>query len=559
MKKKILAIISLLVAFVMSFSLFACRKDDGGSDVPDGPLTLDKAIGSVESFLTDSYIGTAKVKLTSKNNTTGTEYSADFEKRGDKVKLAYDSTERIVDVKTGYMYAKQTGGWVGAQMFAAGTVDYYAWLAGALVGDITSTDAAELPSFMTYDDSTGILKVEIDAEKTVNDFLAPLSTVAASDTATLETLVNEYIKVYGTSLGLESTDGVTLSTLIDTLGALITTNKDIKLGALIDAAESADADLDVKSTIKELGASFGINVTDTMYNLIRNRKVGEMVVSVATYIGGLDNIHDISPMDVINAVLFDTADVSGTNVADSVAGLKTMLIGILQSFRAKEVLAMLESIDNPALASLCAVIKNSVEFTALDFTMEIKFDADFNVSKITVDAKAAHDFTGTATDLLLSDNDFACQAELEITEYTDNTAPFDMTFVPAAAISDDELITVVVADNVSSDVKVYFETYGNTVAVSNITAMYFTGSGYSALTNSGITYDADTTSFNVPASLITTTAAKNDFGGAIVMSALTGTDSEVTVYISVAPGDVEEAQSFVVENLMSIIMRFLPL
>lgn len=559
MKKKFLAAVSLLVAIVMSFSLFACRKD-GSSDVPQGPLTSDKAAESVGSLLTDSYIGTAKLKLSSKLNEEGEEYSVDFEKRGDKLKMTVDTSETIFDLKTGYFYKKTAAGYTGEQAIDAGVIDYYVDLFKASVSGADLSSEADMPSFVSYDESTGVLKVDIDAEDAVNEFLKPLSDAAASDTATLEDLLNEYLKVYGKYLGVTDTDNVTVSSLLDTAGALIVTNKDVKLGALIDAAEAANEDLDVKATIKELGASFGVTVTDTMYNLIRNRKIGEMVVSVATYIGGLQGLEDISPMDVVNAILFDTADTA--DIAQSLTVLKTMAIGVLRGYKVKDLVEMLGSMGNPVLNALYSVIKNSVQFTALDFKAEVKFDADFNVSKLTIDAKAAHNYTGTPINgaLLLSDNDYTCKAELEITEYTDETAPFEMTFAPTAGISEEEELSAIVADNVNADVKVYFETFGKSVAVSDLETYYLTNDyNVAALTGASATYDAATSTFTVPASLIKSAIAKTDFAGAIVISGSTGGSNTVSVVISVAPSDPEEAQSQFVEQLITVITQILPM
>lgn len=564
MKKRFLSAIALIIAFVMSFSLLACRSGKGGSNVPDGPLTVGKATSSIEALFNNSYTGSANVKLSSKANADGTTYTADFEKRGDQVKFVYDSTETIVDFATGYVYSKAADGYVAQQMLQAGAVDYYLMLYKSALKDVDLTAEANSVEGFNYDESTGTLKISVDAKTIVNALLAPIENAANSDTATLEDLIDAYIEVFVGMSGVDTAADLTLESIVDTVSALLVMNKDVTIGTLITLVEASNPDINVKETLKEIGAEYGFVITDTMYNLIRARKLGDMTVATVNYINSLDNIHDINAAELVNALLFEQA--SSDNLAEVLGGLKTTLFGMLRGYKVKEVVEMLNGEDNPvALKLLYAVIKNSVQFTALNAEITVVFDADFNVVKFGIVANAAHNYNKSGMNFsVLADNDYRFEAEIAVDEYTDNDTPFDINFSASATIEDE--LNAVVPDNAKSDVKVYYEACGKSISVTNISAVYYTEDGTvrplydpSESNASAVTYDATTSTFTFPIALIKSAMAKNDFTGAIYVTGDVGEDQEVVVILGVVASDLEEAAYNIGNDLVNIIFEYLPI
>ena len=117
MKKRLIAFVSMLMAFVLCFALVACDGQAPTTDNTDpkdpikpGPtttasMTVKQALNAVDKLLTgeDGWKGEASYKL-STANTDELKDTVKLDKRGNRVEVAIGEESMILDMETGYAY-----------------------------------------------------------------------------------------------------------------------------------------------------------------------------------------------------------------------------------------------------------------------------------------------------------------------------------------------------------------------------------------------------------------------------------------------------------------------
>ncbi|MDE6965379.1 MAG: hypothetical protein K2O94_00220, partial [Clostridiales bacterium] len=153
MKKKLTAIISLLIAVVMSFALIACDNDDNGDNGNSAPPVLSSAIAKLKSA--DGYKGGIKFLASTEKHKNAVDFEGAIEKRGSKFKATAGEGETaksyIVDMATGYMYTQGVDGYYFNQFTPAGTFDYAQYMLGVL---LENADGKTLDDLFEYDGDT---------------------------------------------------------------------------------------------------------------------------------------------------------------------------------------------------------------------------------------------------------------------------------------------------------------------------------------------------------------------------------------------------------------------
>ena len=111
MKKKLLSIISLLVAFVMCFALVACEETNTPSGGPSNELPADKTVEAIEDLVTThGYKLTLKTTQNSDKTTTPPTSEQVFEKKGDVLRIEGAEVDTYLNLATGYMYREVSDG-----------------------------------------------------------------------------------------------------------------------------------------------------------------------------------------------------------------------------------------------------------------------------------------------------------------------------------------------------------------------------------------------------------------------------------------------------------------
>ncbi len=153
MKKKLTAIISLLIAVVMSFALIACDNGDNGDNGNSAPPVLSSAIAKLKSA--DGYKGGIKFLASTEKHKNAVDFEGAIEKRGSKFKATAgegNATEQyIFDLKTGYLYSDTQNGYYFETLLPAGTIDYAQFMIGKM---LENADGKTLDDLFEYDGDT---------------------------------------------------------------------------------------------------------------------------------------------------------------------------------------------------------------------------------------------------------------------------------------------------------------------------------------------------------------------------------------------------------------------
>ena len=150
MKKRLVTILSLVLAFVLCFSLVACGGDKGGNsgNKGDGPentdppqtdntisISVNDALDAVNGVLNaKGFTGTASYTLSTKNTEALTD-NVTLDKRGSKLKIASKNNETIIDFQTGYVYYKYGDYYAYDHEFYANAFGYAQYLLASLEQD----------------------------------------------------------------------------------------------------------------------------------------------------------------------------------------------------------------------------------------------------------------------------------------------------------------------------------------------------------------------------------------------------------------------------------------
>lgn len=194
MKKRLVAILSLVMAFVLCFSLVACGGDKGDSKGKKPPqssntvsISLNEAIDAVDGMLNaQGFTGTASYTVSTKNTEALTD-NVTLDKRGSKIKVTAGTDEIITDFQTGYTYHKRGNVYTYDNQLYANTFGYAQYLLAALKKQENSTKVEAV-----YDEKAQTITYTEERADSVNKYLEPLQNAYADEDANIGTLLDDY-------------------------------------------------------------------------------------------------------------------------------------------------------------------------------------------------------------------------------------------------------------------------------------------------------------------------------------------------------------------------------
>lgn len=479
MKKKLTAIISFLIAVVMSFALIACDNGDNGDNGNPAPPVLSSALAKLQSA--DGFVGEMKFFAETEKKKNALDYGGTVEKRGDRVKVALGegnaAEQYIFDLKTGYLYSDTQNGYYFETLLPAGTIDYAQFMIGKM---LENANVESIDDLFEYDATTHTSTFSYDGVQTANAFLAPIIS-AYKNNSNAVTLINNYLKLASP----DPTRPYTLDGVLDMAVTFVASQPEVTLGAMIQAASAYG--IDVYGLLEKSGvlAKFGITLDAATKQKIEARKVAEFVTAlneVATEIKNNPQLAQDIP--AILDRLF-VRNVTVTDLRASLNSIKNMIVAVLTLQEVKPLVDKYLGGMTPAyLRELYAVIVNGVEIEKFDLTVSVKFDGNNDIVGVAASGNFAHDYQGDATGYyVLSDNNYKFDVKLDISEYLTAPSTFDMTFAENAGAANITSVISLVYGNYGNEVSVYFETGGKEI-VPTISAE-----------TPYMSYDAQTTSF----------------------------------------------------------------
>lgn len=373
MKKKIVALLSLILALVMSFSLIACNGNDGDDDKgnttggnegnnqgntqggneegkePTVAEMTQKAAKAVAEFVgSDGAKFTMDVKLASKSG-VGVDMSIDAEKSGNIVKavipvtggegnqvnpIAENNADEkqtvIVNLETGYAYTVKTVDGkltvVDYNGMCAGLYEYVDYMLGSFAAD--DADYTALADYVTYDKTNSTVTLSYDCAEKLNDFTDPLYR-GYKGKQNVTWLIEEYIDLLSDgTLGLKKS-GIGKLSIYDYVIKFVGTMQNQTIGENLDILKTPagggidvekilkDNDIDVEAMLKQIGI-------DVTWEQIRARKLGDAIVGA--YVGLGDVIGGIiSPAPK----LYDGQDGEGDGNQGEGDGMSAVLMQAL--------------------------------------------------------------------------------------------------------------------------------------------------------------------------------------------------------------------------------------
>lgn len=469
MKKKLLTIISLLVALVMCFTLAACGPKTNGGDPSDDPNDnpndnpnddptddpaneADKFFAKLSSAVTSFYSNEGyeiTVDGTATSEYMGSaEFSDSFKRAGDWLVIGGDenSVESYYNIETGYAYTPlyvndEFAGYTFSAGLPVGFVDYLSEAMENIMqfdAAVASDTAITMPEFVniTYNEDTSTATVKIDVTETANTLTAPLRNNYAE--GSLADVINDYLDIVA--------PGLTLDTVVDTVKSLAIDNKNTTVGQLADILGTVAGIEDLSGQFESILLDSGLE--QAQINAIMNRTLAEMIM------GAIQGMTEEVPADelpyaILTAAFFAEVDITGYEDAiDQFATvIKTMLQGT--NFR--------DSVD-PTTA-FGAFVAGNVEFTDLSAEFTVTFDAQERISAMTLDIGMAHNASDEdfAEGSFFADNNYTLNLEVEISEYNAS-----VEFEPEIEFySDPSMVSYVpVIAQSGKDVSVYIELGG---------------------------------------------------------------------------------------------------
>lgn len=479
MKKKLTAIISLLIAVVMSFALIACDNGDNGDSGNSAPPVLSSAIAKLKSA--DGYKGGIKFLASTEKHKNAVDFEGAIEKRGSKFKATAGEGETaeqyIFDLKTGYLYSDTQNGYYFETLLPAGTIDYAQFMIGKM---LENADGKTLDDLFEYDGDTRTATYAYDGAAQANAYLAPIIS-AYKNNSNAVTLINNYLKLASP----DPTRPYNLDGVLDMAVTFVASQPEVTLGAMIQAASAYG--IDVYGLLEKSGvlAKFGITLDAATKQKIEARKVAEFVTALNEVAAEIkDNPPSVQDVPALFDRLF-IDEVTVTDLRASLNSIKNMIVAVLTLQEVKPLVDKYLGGMTPAyLRELYAVITNGVEIDKLDLTVSVKFDGNNDIVGVAASGNFAHDYQGDATGYyVLSDNNYKFDVKLDISEYLTAPSAFDMTFAENAGSANITSVISLVYGNYGNEVSVYFETGGKEI-VPTISAE-----------TPYMSYDAQTTSF----------------------------------------------------------------
>lgn len=426
MKKKLISVISLLIAFVMCFSLIACGGDnnDGGDNAtpPDMYAAITKALYA------DGLKGEMAATYKSDSGEGSGNYSVEKRYQIMRLTAAEESDEAyVVNISTGALYAEE-GGECDPIYQIPETL--YSRIAPILTGDIDEEKAAEIVNKFSYNSNDRTATAVFDETDRANALLAPLLT-SYKGKSSVKKLIDSYLAMFSP----DPANPRTLESVLDNVGEYILLNSDMEAGEVFALAEAQGVD------VYELIETYmGIKLTPEMKAAMETRTLGEMVVglngvlpSIMSAMSGGEGL-DMNTviMSVFNAVFFDEVDVD--NLEEAVDNVKSAIDAALTLIRTRDVVDNVLGAEDasPQAHALYEIIVNNVKFEKLRIEIVLSFDDNDDISSITVKGDIKHSYKGNeATSEVLKDNNYSLYAKLDITEYLTEPTAFEYDFASA--------------------------------------------------------------------------------------------------------------------------------
>lgn len=527
MKKRLVTILSLVMAFVLCFSLVACGGNDDKSkqgSIKNVTISVSSAIDAVESVLNaKGFTGTASYSLSTKNTETLT-VSGAFDKRGSKLKLTAGEDEMIVDYQTGYVYYKGENGYTFEHGFYANAFDYAQYLLASLKQN-APTESIDV----VYNRKDNTVKYTMEKADSVNKYLTPLQS-AYKKNKKLGALLNEYCTLLF---------GKDFDTLYGEVEKYIKNPKNT-VGTLLNALK--DEGVDVEAILEMTGNSLPADQMTAIKARPLNKVVagafkfvmnnfGEMLPFAEEdgYDVGTDDSGSDDPdseegggmtnmgMALLQAMLFE--EVTEQEIATAMQGLSDGVAFIKNNFTVKSLVDMALA-DTEEAADLYTVIKDGVKLKNATMTLTLTVGDNRTITGFKIDNLISHTYKGTAAEgSLLADNDYRATAEIVIDEYTTPTEDFVINFDPNC----DYRVPIIslLYEVTDKNVSLYFEAGGKTANVTVKQGLRLE------------TLDGDVIALeNVPADAFKFDAATSSFvfDGAVVKSALENVDFGTTLF-----------------------------
>ncbi len=500
MKKKLLAVVSLLVAFVMSFCLLACgEKDNGkGGNSNEPPkltgTTIENAVGDIANAKTLELDLTASVG-SDKNKTE--EVGGKVVISGNKLKYTDDGTSQeayIYDFDTsyGYMIGEDGKCHYVDQAMPAGVMSYaYDVISSELGGSDATVDFSGVEEKFVYDETYGGFVLSADLKDYVNSVLKFAQDAYEGDMTLLDiadTLLKQMTEEENVSLEVlaayicgEGFDTVKVMTLSQLLGE----NANETFNQLFDVAKEA-----------------GLEFTAAQKTAIKNRKIGELLAGVMAIAPTLEE-SEVDPEVILNALFFD--EVSDKQIEAVASYLETAVdkaIAFLKETKFRDVIA-------EAPATIQAMVKTKgFAITELSAWLGVKVENN-KFTEVKFAGKVSHNYSGTEYKdaEFVGDNNYAVNITVGID--TKDTAT-DFTVEYATDVEFTPAITVIVKGYEKGDCKVYFETAGKEITVSDMMVMFADVSSQlpAEVADAGVTFDAETSSFVIPEKTIASVVEK---------------------------------------------------
>ena len=476
MKKRLITILSLILAFVLCFTLVACGGDDkpnggkpnGDKEPPEEPsvptvsVTLNQALNAIEDVLTvQGFTGAASYTVSTKNSKPLTD-SVTLDKRGNKLKITAGSDEHIVDLNTGYVYRSGKNGYTFDHMFSANVVGYMQYVVANLDKTVGAKDIKAV-----YDEEKGTLTYVIEKSENVNKYIAPLQS-AYKNNKKIGALLDDYCALLF---------GKSFNDMYKVAEDYIADSENT-VGTLLDALK--EKGLDVEAILEMTG--YGL--PDDQMRFIKARPLNQVVAGAVNYLvdsfgnmlpfaedgegddddtssevgGGMQSI----AIELLNAMLFGEVTEKDIETAmKSVSALMTFV----KTFDVRAAVDMALA-NAPEAADLYTVVKDGVTLKNATVTLTLTVNDDKTIKGVKVDCLAAHTYTGKAAEgSLLADNDYRATAELTIDEYKTTTDDFVITLDPACDYR--KSVSALLYEVTDQNVSVYYETAGKTVTVSS--------------------------------------------------------------------------------------------
>ncbi len=523
MKKKFSVLITLLLAFVLCFSLAACKR--GGNDNPPegNEKTVAAALTSLRSNL-DKIVKangfTLKVEVNADTkNTAAINGKITAEKRGDQIRLSKEGAENddvLLDLASGYIYLGDAQGFMYRQVMPSGYVEGLK----EYMAQAQEPEEVDVSELFVYDEETSTLSLKADFKEEINSVLTFMQT-AYADQLSLKDVLDEVIKV-ATDNAYDLESGIDF---IVTAGVAAKDNSVEDLMQMLETASEGALNFD------ELLADLDPQVVE----MIKAMKVGQLLEGMVAVVNNVLPSLMEGPIDPnaltaqIMGYLFPEEPYDTTTLQADLEGAIAVVTTMLDAFKVNELVDMIGE-QKPELK---AAFTQGFAVTDCKAQIDFVFDETDALTAINASCSFAHNFSGVADEsfTVLGDNDYTASFALTVSEIVDtDKAPWTIDkFFPDQQIGDSTRIVVLPQ---TGDVNFLVETGSAEFSDIEYRAAYCyraDDEGYfyteCELAENDIVYDVSTKTYTVKRSFINSIKGKADY--------VDGTDISINIYVTV--------------------------